>query len=253
MSIERKPRFHSERVACTETARAEALGFTGVEKRLEQMLGARSVEKYLEPIFTGIASARHDTILDSSDCARDDAKARYGIERKFGYRRENRVSLPSLYRHQRSLGTHIVQLGAIAVEPDEPLAIHVDIRGVDAQHVMLRRKPIDDEIIDRAAAGRAHQRVLGLAVGEARRGICQRMLEQRERPRPAQVELAHVAQVENAGGRTHRQVLFDYAGVAERHLEAAKLRHSRAELAMQTEKGGVLDRLHPHHSVYQSP
>src|SRR5229473_2818951 len=106
MSIERKPRLHSERVACTETARAEAFGLTGVEKRLEQMLGARSVEKYLEPVFTGIASARHDTIFDSSDCARGDAKARYRIERdriegKFGYRRENRVSLRSLYCHQR--------------------------------------------------------------------------------------------------------------------------------------------------------
>src|SRR6266852_3454851 len=210
------------------------------------MLGVRRIEKYFEPVFTRIARARNDTIFDSSDCARGDAKARYRIDWKFGYRRENRVSLPSLYRHQRSLGTHIVQLGAIAVEPDEPFAIHVDIRGVDAQHVMLRRKPIDDEIIDRAAVGRTHQRVLGLAVNEARGRIGERMLEQRERPRPAQVELAHVAQVENAGGRAHRQVLFDYAGVAERHLEAAKLRHSRAELAMQTEKGGVLDRLHPH-------
>src|SRR5712692_6318072 len=126
MSIERKPRFHSERVACTETARAEALGLTRVEKRLEQMLGARSVEKYLEAVFTGIASARHDTILDSSDCARGDAKARDRIERdriegKFGYRRENHASFRPLYRHQRRLGTRIVQLGAIAVEPDEPL------------------------------------------------------------------------------------------------------------------------------------
>src|SRR6266851_4163762 len=251
MSIERKPRLHSERVACTETASAEAFGLTGVEKRLEQMLGARSVEQYLEPISTGIAGARHDTILDSSDCAQGDAKARYGIERdriegKFGYRRENRASFGPLYRHQRSLGTHIVQLGAIAVEPDEPLAIHVDIRGVDAQHVPLGSEAVDDEVIDRATVGSAHQRVLGLAVGEARGRICQRMLEQRERPRPAQVELPHVAQVENAGGRAHRQVLFDYAAIVERHVEAAKLRHSRAELAMQTEKGGVLDRLHPH-------
>src|SRR5260370_40997422 len=167
------------------------------------MLGVRGVEKYLEPVFTGIASARHDTIFDSSDRARGDAKARYGIERdriegKFGYRRENRASFGPLYRHQRSLGTHIVQLDAIAVEPDEPFAIHVDIRGVDAQHVMLRRKPVDDEVIDRAAVGRAHQRVLALAGGEARRGICQRMLEQREPPRPAQVELAPVAQAEKA-------------------------------------------------------
>src|SRR5260370_39534008 len=115
------------------------------------MLGVRRIEKYFEPVFTGITSARDDTIFDSGDRARGDAKARYGIERKFGYRRENHASFRPLYRHQRSLGTRIVQLGAIAVEPDEPFAIHVDIRGVDAQHVMLRRKPIDDEIIYRAA------------------------------------------------------------------------------------------------------
>src|SRR5712692_2566944 len=223
MSIERKPRFHSERIARTESAGLKPNVPAGVEKRLEQMLGARSVEKYLEPIFTGIASARHDTIFDSGDRARGDAKARYRIDWKFGYRRENRVSLPSLYRHQRSLVTHIVQLGAIAVEPDEPFAIHVDIRGVDAQHVPLGSEAVDNEVIDRAAVGRTHQRVLRLAVGETRGRICQRMLEQRERPRPAQVELAHVAQVENAGRRPYRQMLFDDAGVVERHLEAAEL------------------------------
>src|SRR5260370_15509335 len=210
------------------------------------MLGVRRIEKYFELVFTGIAGARHDTILDSSDGARDDAKARYGIERKFGYRRENRPSFRPLYRHQRSLGTHIVQLGATAVEPDEPFAIHVDIRGVDAQHVPLGSEAVDNEVIDRAAVGRAHPRVLGLAVGETRGRICERMLEQRERPRPAQVELAHVAQIENAGGGADRQVLFDYAAIVERHIEAAKLRHSRAELAIQTEKRRVLDLLHPH-------
>src|SRR6266851_7565962 len=132
------------------------------------MLGVRRIEKYFEPIFTGIAGARNDTIFDSSDCARGDAKARYGIDWKFGYRRENRASFRPLYRHQRSLGTHIVQLGAIAVEPDEPLAIHVDIRGVDAQHVPLGSEAVDNEVIDRATVWSAHQRVLGLAVGEAR-------------------------------------------------------------------------------------
>src|SRR6266446_1194786 len=210
------------------------------------MLGVRRIEKYFEPVFTRIARARNDTIFDSSDRARGDAKARYGIERKFRYRRENRVSLRSLYCHHRSLCTQIVQLDSIAVEPDEPFAIHVDIRGVDAQHVMLRRKPIDDEIIDRAAIGRANQRVLRLAVDEARGRIGERMLEQRERLWSPQFELAHVAQVENAGGRAHRQMLFYDTAIVERHLEAAKLRHSRAELAMQTEKGRVLDRLHPH-------
>src|SRR3984893_19377784 len=134
------------------------------------MLGVRSVEEYLEAGFTGIASARHDTILDSSDRARGDAKARHRIERdriegKFGYRRENRASFRPLYRNQRGLATHIVQLRAIAIQPLEPFLIYVDIRGVDAQHVPLRSAAVDDEVIDRATVGRAHQRVLGLAVG----------------------------------------------------------------------------------------
>src|SRR6266851_4027607 len=179
MSIERKPRLHSERVARTESAGLKPNVPAGVEERLEQMLGVRGVEKYLEAVFTGITSARDDTIFDSGDRARGDAKARYGIERKFGYRRENRARFRSLYRDQRGIATQIAQLGAIAVEPDEPLAIHVDIRGVDAQHVPLGSEAVDDEVIDRATVWSAHQRVLGLAVGEARRGICQRMLEQR--------------------------------------------------------------------------
>src|SRR5689334_17397720 len=97
MSIERKPRFHSEGVARSESAGLEPNVPASVEERLEKMLCVRGVEEYFESVFTGIASAGHDTILDSSDRARGNAKARYRIEGKFGYRPENRVSLRSLY------------------------------------------------------------------------------------------------------------------------------------------------------------
>ncbi len=76
------------------------------------------------------------------------------------------------------------KIGASAVELEEPFAIGVDIRGVDAQHVALVAEPINDQVVDRAAVVRAHERVLRLAVLEPRRGVGERALERRQRCGP---------------------------------------------------------------------
>ena len=58
------------------------------------------------------------------------------------------------------------------------------------------------------------------ALGQARRRIGERAFEQFDRMRPAYLEFAHMAQVENAGGRANRKMLHDDAAVTDRHLEA---------------------------------
>jgi folate-binding Fe-S cluster repair protein YgfZ len=57
-------------------------------------------------------------------------------------------------------------------------------------------------------------------------------LQERDRPRPLHLDLAHVRDVEQAGGLAHGQVLGDQPGVLDRHLPAREGDHLRAHLAM---------------------
>ena len=85
---------------------------------------------------------------------------------------------------------------------------------------------------------------MGLAVGQSRGGISQRVFEQGQRARALEMELAHVAQIENACRTAHGKMLLDDAAIAERRLEAAELCRACAEFAMQGCQRGALDRFH---------
>ena len=53
-----------------------------------------------------------------------------------------------------------------------------------------------------------------------------------QRARAAELDLAHVRDVEQAGGGAHRLVLGDHAGVLHRHVPAGEVDHPRPELAV---------------------
>ena len=55
------------------------------------------------------------------------------------------------------------------------------------------------------------------------------MLEERQRVAALDLDLAHVADVEQAGGVAHRVVLIHDAAILNRHLPAAELDHPRAQ------------------------
>ena len=56
-------------------------------------------------------------------------------------------------------------------------------------------------------------------------------------------DFAHVAHVEQAGGRPNRSVLFQNAGILEGHLPAAKVDHFGSHAAMRGVEGGGLERI----------
>ena len=67
------------------------------------------------------------------------------------------------------------------------------------------------------------------------------MLEEVQRLAPDDLDLAHVADVEQPGARPHRHVLVDDAGVLDRHVPAGELDHAGAGLAMRVVERGLLD------------
>ena len=73
---------------------------------------------------------------------------------------------------------------------------------------MLRSQSIHDEIVDDPAAVQAQQSVLRLTLGQPRRGIGQRPLQQFQGVGSVELKFAHVAQIEQAGGGAHRTMFL---------------------------------------------
>ena len=90
-------------------------------------------------------------------------------------------------------------------------------------------EPVDDEIVDDAAVGRADHRVVGPALLQRRRIRDEGEGEGVAGVRALDEQLAHVRQVEEAGPLADGAVLLEDAGVLERHQPAAELDELRAE------------------------
>jgi hypothetical protein len=107
----------------------------------------------------------------------------------------------------------------------------------------------DSAKVNGAAAGSLvrQQRVLGLARLEAVEVVRQGRLQQLVRPRPLDLELAHVRDVEDARVRADGAVLGDDAGVLDRHLPAGEGNHARAELDVSVVERRVLEGLGHRH------
>ena len=65
------------------------------------------------------------------------------------------------------------------------------------------------------------------------RGVVHRdVLNGGQRPRPAELDVSHVADIKEADAGAHGHVLGHQAGVFHRHIPSAKIDHLGAKLAM---------------------
>ena len=87
---------------------------------------------------------------------------------------------------------------------------------------MVGGQPVHREVVHDAAFRIAEGRVLHLADLERPRVIGAQALDRREGVGAAHLELAHVADVEEADRAPHRPVLLDDPGVLHRHVPAAE-------------------------------
>src|SRR4030095_15238186 len=82
-------------------------------------------------------------------------------------------------------------------------------------------------------------RVLPVTVAETADVVHGQLLAQRRRSLPAQLDLAHVAHVEQAAVRPHGAMLVERPRVGDRHVPAGELHDARPELAMRLEERGT--------------
>ena len=84
---------------------------------------------------------------------------------------------------------------------------------------------VDDHVVDRGAVRQGQGRVLGLPVRQLRDVVGGDPLQEVLGPRPRDLELAHVRDVEQARGPAHREVLGDEARVLDGHVPATEGDH----------------------------
>jgi hypothetical protein len=124
----------------------------------------------------------------------------------------------------------------------DPLPVLVDVARVHRQHVSVTAEPVHGEIVDDAAVRMAEHGVLHLADVQHGGVVGGERLQRRERLRPLDFELAHVADVEEADCAADGAVLLDDTRVLHGHFPAAERHHAGAGLDVRVVERSALQR-----------
>ena len=112
------------------------------------------------------------------------------------------------------------------------------VGGVGDDQVAVVAEPVGEEVVEDAAVVLAEAGVLGAADLDLGDVVGEHVLEEGERARPLDLDLAHVRDVEHAGVRAHRQVLLPHPLVLHRHLPAGERHQPPAlQLMLLVERG----------------
>ncbi len=120
--------------------------------------------------------------------------------------------------------------------------VRLDMRGVDDEEEVPCGEAVDEQIVDEGSPGRQQPRVVCLADIELRGVVARDELYQRQGIAPGDLDLAHVADIEEARPLADRGVLGRNAGVLDRHVPAAKRNHLSARRAMTGVERRLLER-----------
>ncbi len=124
----------------------------------------------------------------------------------------------------------------------DPLVVLHDVAGIDDQQEVRLRHPVHQDVVHERAGRRRQRRILNLADAQPRGVVARHPLDGGQRVGAGHLDLAHVADVEQAGPRAHGHVLVDDAGVLDGHVPAAELDHPGAAGAVPRVERSFLER-----------
>ena len=125
------------------------------------MFGPLSRDKQLKAIFSGVAGACQQSRYPGhlSLCRPIATNGRKIVRGKL---RQNRLGLRTLEGDQRILVTPVDQLSPVVIVLHHPLGVGLDIGGIHTHHIALLSQAIDNDVVDYAAVGKTHDRILSL-------------------------------------------------------------------------------------------
>ena len=229
VAIERVAHLEAQGVARAEPDGCHAVGRAPVQQRAPHSHGVARGQVELEAVLTGVPGAR-DHRLRPGHVARPEPVVADRRDVAVGEPAHERFGLGSLHRDQRGVRRDVAPRGAaeLARLLGDPGPVLVDVGGVDGEHEPFGPEPVEREVVDDAAVGNTEQRVLDLSDLERADVVGGQDLQRGQRLRASHLELAHVADVEEADGRADRAVLLDDARVLHGHLPSAERNHARA-------------------------
>ena len=150
-----------------------------------------------------------------------------------------------LNRQQTIVGTpirnrHLERRGLLP----NPGKILVDVAGIDAEEVVVRRAEVHQQIVDDPAVRVTHRGVehpAGIKFGHI---VRHEVIQKPTRFRSADIDLPHVAHVEQARGSPDRFVLLQDAAILHRHLPAREVDQPRAVGCMEIPERRALEFTH---------
>ena len=251
VAVEAHAGFEAEGVARAEAAGANAELCARVEESVPHVHGGglvgRDVE--LEAVFAGIAGAGDDHIGDAGNCAPGEPVIFDGGEIELGELGESLERARALQGELRVVGGVVAQMNAgkaanLAVDPGEVFILGA---GVDDQQIVVGAEAVDEDVVDEGARGCEQRGVVRLAIFELRGVVHGDVLDGGERAGAAELDFAHVADVEEADAGAHGHVLGNKAAagawVFDRHVPAAEVDHFGFEGAMRGVECGFFERL----------
>ena len=108
-----------------------------------------------------------------------------------------------------------------------PVKVLINIGRIHNQQKTLRRQPAHRQVIEEPASVITQCTVLELVHLQGTDVIQRQILHCRFSPGAGNLDLAHVADIEESGVRPHALVLLNDPRVGEGHLPATKLDHAR--------------------------
>ncbi len=113
--------------------------------------------------------------------------------------------------------------------------------GVDDDEVVVVGELVEDDVVDEGAVGVEHGGVVGLADLQFAAVVHEQALEGGEGAGAAELDVAHVGDVEEADGGADGHVLGDEAGVLDGHVPAAEVDHFGFVAAVGGVEGGFAE------------
>ena len=126
-----------------------------------------------------------------------------------------------------------------AAQAADIVEVLILIAGVHAQKIVLAGNFVHQQIVHEGTGGGHQAGVLRLALDKLGGVVAGDVLRQIQRLRAAQLDFAHMADVEKAGGRARGQMFADDPGVFHGHIPAAKVDHLGAQAAMRGVESGL--------------
>ena len=224
VAVQHHAGLEAERVARPEAGGQEAVRRSRLDDAAPERARRVRGDEDLEAVLAGVPGAGDDR-RDSVHRPFGEAVERHLREVDRGERLEDRLGLRSLQGQQRELVAQVVEPAARRLLGEQPVPVLLDVRGVHDHEVAALGAAVDDDVVHRAARGHGQRGVLRLPVHELRDVVGRHALQEGEGALPLDLELAHVGDVEEAGGGPDGRVLGDEARVLDGHVPPAEGHH----------------------------